>query len=146
MSIILRWTKHQRQLCWRIYEEAVSLLTQDVLQVAVLEIFDVFVLAEEVLVDVSPSEQPHIRVIGDGPVRVVGPVQCCALSLGLHRRSQERHAKEPQQLLVGEERRQLTSAAFLGSANAARSVGLQFPRLEIPQISFVWRGPISLSA
>lgn len=75
-------------------------LTQDVLQVAVLEIFHVFVLAEEILVDVPPSEQPHVRVVGDGPVRVVGPVQSRALGLGLHRRHQEGHAEEPQQLLV----------------------------------------------
>lgn len=57
----------------------------------------------------SPSEQPHIRVIGDGPVRVVGPVQSGALSLGLHRCDQERHAEEPQQLLATEEPGQLTS-------------------------------------
>lgn len=75
-------------------------LTQNVLQVTVLEIFDIFVLAEEILVDMSPTKQPHIRVIGDGPVRVVAPVQSCALSLGLHWCNQERHAKELQQLLV----------------------------------------------
>lgn len=74
-------------------------LTQLVLQVAVLVVFNVFVLVEEVLVDVSPSEQPHIRVVSDGPVRVVGPVQSCTLSLGLRRRHQERHAEQPQQLL-----------------------------------------------
>lgn len=77
----------------------VATLTQLVLQVAVLVVFNVFVLAEEVLVDVSPSEQPHIRVVCDGPVCVVGPVQSCALSLGLRRRHQERHAEQPQQLL-----------------------------------------------
>lgn len=103
MSVILRWKKHQLQLCWRISEKPVRALTQNVLQVAVLEIFNIFVLAEEILVDVSPSEQPHIRVVGDGPVRVVGPVQSCALGLGLHRCNQERHAKEPQQLLVTEQ-------------------------------------------
>lgn len=73
--------------------------TQLVLQVAVLVVFNVFVLAEEVLVDVSPSEQPHIRVVRDGPVCVVGPVQSCTLSLGLRGRHQERHAEQPQQLL-----------------------------------------------
>lgn len=87
-------------------------LTQNVLQVAVLEIFNIFLLAEEVPVDVSPSEQPHVRVIGDGPVCVVGPVQSCALSLRLHRRNEERHAKEPQQLLAAEEHGQLTSGTF----------------------------------
>lgn len=107
--IILNWKKHQLQLCWRISEKLVRELTQNVLQVTVLEIFNIFVLAEEVLVDVSPSEQPHVRVIGDGPVCVVGPVQSCALSLGLHRCNEERHAKEPQQLLAAEEHGQLTS-------------------------------------
>lgn len=87
-------------------------LTQNILQVTVLEIFDIFVLAEEILVDVSPSEQPHIRVIGDGPVCVVGPVQSCALSLSLHWCNQEGHAKEPQQLLGTEEHGQLTSLSL----------------------------------
>lgn len=75
-------------------------LTQLTLQVAELVVLHVFVLAEEVLVHVSPSEQPHVRVVRNGPVRLVGAVQRRALSLGLHRRHQERHAEQPQQLLV----------------------------------------------
>lgn len=101
-------------------------LTQNVLQITVLEIFNIFVLAEEILVDVSPSEQPHIRVIGDGPVCVVGPVQSCALSLSLHWRNQERHAKEPQQLLGTEKHGQLTRLTFWN----LHCLGmLQFPKL-----------------
>lgn len=91
------------EICRKVQTKHVRALTQDVLQVAVLEIFNVFVLAEEILVDVSPSEEPHIGVVGDGPVRVVVPVQSRTLSLGLHRRNQKGHAKEPQQLLVTEE-------------------------------------------
>lgn len=91
-------------------------LTQNVLQVTVLEILHIFVLAEEILVDVPPSEQPHVRVVGDGPVRVVGPVQSCALGLSLHRCDQERHAKEPQQLLVTKEKCELQESAFCSAA------------------------------
>lgn len=75
-------------------------LTQLVLQVTELVVFNMFVLAEEVLVDVSPSKQPHVWVVRDGTICVVGAVECCTLSLGLHRRHNERHAKQPQQLLA----------------------------------------------
>lgn len=78
-----------------------SLLTQLALQVAVLVVLHVFLLAEEVLVHVSPSEQPHVRVVRDGAVRVVRSVQRCTLGLGLRRRYQERNAEQPQQLLGG---------------------------------------------
>lgn len=77
-----------------------SQLTQLALQVAVLVVLHVFALAEEVLVDVSPSEQPHVRVVRDGAVCVVRSVQRCTLGLGLRRRNQERNAEQPQQLLV----------------------------------------------
>lgn len=74
-------------------------LTQLVLQVAVLVVLHVFVLAEEVLVNVPSSEQPHVRVVGDGPVGLVGAVQRRTLSLGLHRSHEKRNTKQPQQLL-----------------------------------------------
>lgn len=75
-------------------------LTELALQVAVLVMFNIFVLAEEVLVNVTSSEQPHIRVVGDGPVRVVGPIERRTLSLGLHRSHQIWDAEQSQQLLV----------------------------------------------
>lgn len=76
-------------------------LTQPALQVAELVVLHVFVLAEEVLVDVSPSEQPHVRVVRDGAVRVVRSVQSRTLGLGFCRRHQEWNAEQPQQLLRG---------------------------------------------
>lgn len=75
-------------------------LTQLVLQVTVLVVLHVFVLAEEVLVHVPPAEQPHVRVVRDGPVSLVGAVEGRALGFGLHRRHHERDAEQPQQLLV----------------------------------------------
>lgn len=75
-------------------------LTQLALQVTVLVVFNIFVLAKEVLVDVSPSKQPHVWVVRDGPVCVFSAVECCTLSLGFRRCHNERHAKQPQQLLV----------------------------------------------
>ena len=77
-------------------------LTQLVLQVTVLVVFNIFVLAEEVLVDVSSSKQPHVRVVRDGPVCLLSAVECCTLSLGLRRSHQVRHAEQPQQLLETE--------------------------------------------
>lgn len=100
---MLSWEKHQLEIWGKMSAKHTRALTQYVLQVTVLEIFNIFVLAEEILVDVSPSEEPHVGVVGDGPVRVVIPVQSCTLSLGLHRRNQKGHAKEPQQLLVAKE-------------------------------------------
>lgn len=84
-----------RPIFWRY----THILTQLALQVTVLIVFDVFVLAEEVLVDVSASKQPHVRVVRDGSMGVVVSVQSSTLSLGLHRRDQERNTEELQQLL-----------------------------------------------
>lgn len=78
-----------------------SPLTQLALHVTVLVVLHVFVLAEEVPVDVSASEQPHVRVVRDGAVRVVRSVQRCTLGLGFCRCNQERNAEQPQQLLRG---------------------------------------------
>lgn len=86
--------------CTHTHTHTAASLTELALQVAVLVMFDIFVLAEEVLVNVTSSEQPHVRVVCDGPVRVVGPIERRTLSLGLHRSHQIWDAEQPQQLLV----------------------------------------------
>lgn len=74
-------------------------LTQLVLHVHRLVMLHVFVLVEEVLVDVSAAEEPDVAVVGDGAVRLVQTVQRRTLGFGLHRRHDERHTEQTQQLL-----------------------------------------------
>lgn len=85
---------------WQCLKPPWRALTQLVLQVTVLVVFHIFVLVEEVFVYMSPSKQPHVWVVCDGPMSVVSAVERRALSLGLRRGHKERYAKQPQQLLV----------------------------------------------
>lgn len=75
-------------------------LTELVLNIQKLEVFHIFVVVEEVFVDVSPSKQPDVTVVSNGAVSLVRPFQSCTLSFGFHRGYDERHPEQPQQLLI----------------------------------------------
>lgn len=76
-------------------------LTELILNIQGLVLLYIFVVGEEVFIDVAGTEEPDVTVVGDGAVGLIQLLQCGTLRLSLHGRYQERHAEETEQLLRG---------------------------------------------